>query len=181
MAATLKASGLDMRLRMKKGVVDHECEPACALHQLEEQGGGATGEATLYGHDRMAVSRQQRPGRSQLAQSGRRLPLALVCAGQVKGDPGRDADAPQFAGAEGQGRASARGFASMARRGLHSSASWGQGEHGGDYAYWWLLVAGTAQQTAQLATPPPFDPCLSATPLACCRWRGRGARAHAGR
>ncbi|EFN59543.1 hypothetical protein CHLNCDRAFT_138220 [Chlorella variabilis] len=87
-AATLKASGLDMRLRMKKGVVDHECEPACALHQLEEQGGGATG--------------------------------------QVKGDPGRDADAPQFAGAEGQGRASARGFASMARRGLHSSASWGQ-------------------------------------------------------
>jgi len=28
-----------MQLSLKKGSVDHECEPACALHDLEAQGG----------------------------------------------------------------------------------------------------------------------------------------------
>lgn len=33
-----------MQLSLQKGAVDHECEPACALHDLEAQGGGATGK-----------------------------------------------------------------------------------------------------------------------------------------
>ncbi|KAL4431286.1 hypothetical protein ABPG75_006542 [Micractinium tetrahymenae] len=45
-AATLKASGLDMQLSMSKGAVDHECEPACVLHELEAQPeeGASTGQ-----------------------------------------------------------------------------------------------------------------------------------------
>jgi hypothetical protein len=39
----LPNAGLDLQLSMKKGEVDHNCEPACVLHELEDQG-GATGE-----------------------------------------------------------------------------------------------------------------------------------------
>jgi len=35
----------------------------------------------------------------------------------VKGEPGRSADAPQFAGTAGQGRASARGFSTLSLAG----------------------------------------------------------------
>ena len=45
-ASTLKASGLDMQLSLKKGSVDHNCEPACALHELEAQQGQLEGGAT---------------------------------------------------------------------------------------------------------------------------------------
>ena len=36
-----------MQLSLEKGEVDHNCEPACVLHDLEaaaQGGGGATGE-----------------------------------------------------------------------------------------------------------------------------------------
>ncbi|PRW58590.1 short chain dehydrogenase reductase family isoform B [Chlorella sorokiniana] len=94
-AATLKASGLDMQLSLQKGTVDHQCEPACALHDLEAQGGGATGKpAAVQPHVEMA--------------------------GQAKGGSRREADAPQFAGTGGQGRATARAFCTLAHRGLYT-------------------------------------------------------------
>ncbi|KAI7840711.1 hypothetical protein COHA_005527 [Chlorella ohadii] len=83
-ASTLKASGLDLQLSLQKGEVDHECEPACALHDLEAQSGGGV-------------------------------------TGQAKGGSRKEADAPQFAGTGGQGRASARAFCTLARRGLHTA------------------------------------------------------------
>lgn len=105
-AATLKASGLDLQLQLKKGQVDHESEPARALRELQQQQGSSTG--------------------------------------QVKGDPGRDGDAPRFAGTAGQGRASAHGFSTLSRS-FHTSPSWHQGKDGEDVAREHLNAAETPQ------------------------------------
>ena len=42
-ASTCRASGMDMKLSLKKGAVEHDCQPACDLHDLE-RAGSATGE-----------------------------------------------------------------------------------------------------------------------------------------
>ena len=44
-ASTCKASGMEMALTLKKGSVDHDCKPACELHDLE-QAGPSTGTAS---------------------------------------------------------------------------------------------------------------------------------------
>lgn len=43
-AATCAASGMDLRLVLKRGAVDHDCQPACDLHDLADQK-GVTGKA----------------------------------------------------------------------------------------------------------------------------------------
>lgn len=45
-AATLGASGMKMNLVLEKGTVEHDCKPACELHDLEKEK-GATGEYQL--------------------------------------------------------------------------------------------------------------------------------------
>ena len=45
-AATLAASGMKMDFVLEKGTVEHDCQPACDLHDLEQQS-GATGELEL--------------------------------------------------------------------------------------------------------------------------------------
>lgn len=43
-AATIQASGAEVKLKLEKGRVDHDCTPACQLHSLAgEEPGGATG------------------------------------------------------------------------------------------------------------------------------------------
>lgn len=55
-------------------------------------------------------------------------PLCPRPAGQAKGGSRKEADAPQFAGTGGQGRASARAFCTLARRGLHTAVpAWAKG------------------------------------------------------
>jgi hypothetical protein len=53
---------------------------------------------------------------------------APLPAGQIKGSTGREADAPHFVGTAGHGQASARGFSTLARRGMFTSATWRQGK-----------------------------------------------------
>lgn len=49
-------------------------------------------------------------------------------AGQAKGGSRREADAPQFAGTGGQGRATARAFCTLARRGMRTAPpAWAKG------------------------------------------------------
>ena len=50
-AATVKASGAEMALSLAKGSVDHQCQPACALHQLEGSGGTTGTKPERSGHD----------------------------------------------------------------------------------------------------------------------------------
>lgn len=38
-AATCAASGMDLKLVLKRGTVEHDCQPACELHDLEKQQG----------------------------------------------------------------------------------------------------------------------------------------------
>ena len=48
--------------------------------------------------------------------------------GQAKGGSRREADAPQFAGTGGQGRATARAFCTLAHRGLYTGPpAWAKG------------------------------------------------------
>jgi putative redox protein len=74
-AATLGASGMKMGFVLEKGQVDHDCKPACELHDIENKKG---------------------------------------ISGKIDGNPGSQADSPQFNGANGHGKAksvaSARGF-----------------------------------------------------------------------
>jgi uncharacterized OsmC-like protein len=43
-AATCAASGMDLKVELKRGAVAHDCQPACELHDLEKQQ-GVTGKA----------------------------------------------------------------------------------------------------------------------------------------
>ncbi|KAL4426177.1 hypothetical protein ABPG77_007459 [Micractinium sp. CCAP 211/92] len=123
-AATLRASGMDMQLSMKNGDVDHDCEPACVLHEMDAQ------------------------------------PTDGASTGQVKGQPSREADAPQFAGTGGRARPSARGYSTLAgrARSLFTTAATAQGKDGEDVAREHLKGTGSTPQlkkeTSQEAGAP---------------------------
>jgi hypothetical protein len=122
-----------MQLSLKKGSVDHNCEPACALHELEAQQahGGTTGKQSMGGWlGSVGLPALLHPalllGCTLLNQCA-----APLSAGQIKGSTGREADAPHFVGTAGQG---ARGFGTLARRGMFTSAT----SHQGKGAMWAL-------------------------------------------
>ncbi|PSC76388.1 zinc finger lsd1 subclass family isoform C [Micractinium conductrix] len=98
--------GLDMQLSLEKGEVDHNCEPACVLHDLEaaaQGGGGATGTAKGASAGREADAPQAAGGAAKPAGArgfatlasrrlapARRVSTSAYCRGKDGEDVARE-------------------------------------------------------------------------------------------
>lgn len=121
-ASTCAASGMDLNLTLKKGEVDHNCQPACELHDLEASKNTTGGCGTKYHKVYWFSATIPHPNtlvvvsfvticvRNSIFQ-------CCICAGTVKGNPGSEGDAPQFDGTRGHGAPSSRGLHTSAWRG----------------------------------------------------------------